>query len=145
MNRRKSIERNELDDSELGMDESLSVEESIGNRAEPVENFGSVEVSKVSSESQKRKRRTEPIDFEETLQMSETKRAEQVEQRLKLDRDRLEFEQARAEKLDVREDKRLELMSSQNDLEQQQQQRDNAMMQMKMMSVIEGVLKKFGR
>jgi hypothetical protein len=145
MNRRKRIERNELDDSELGMDESLSVEESIGNRAEPVENFGSVEVSKVSSESQKRKRRTEPIDFEETLQMSETKRAEQVEQRLKLDRDRLEFEQARAEKLDVREDKRLELMSSQNDLEQQQQQRDNAMMQMKMMSVIEEVLKKFGR
>jgi hypothetical protein len=126
------------------LDESLSVEESIGNRPEPVEDFGSVEVSKVSSESRKRKRRTWPIDLEETLQVSETKRAEQVDQRLKLDRDRLEFEQARAEKLDVREDKRLELMSSQNDL-QQQQQRDNAMMQMKMMSVMEEVLKKFGR
>jgi hypothetical protein len=68
----------------------------------------------------------------------------QVDQRLKLDRDRLEFEQARAEKLDVREDKHLELLSSQNDL-QQQQQRDTAMMQMKMMSVMKKVLNKFGR
>jgi hypothetical protein len=82
--------------------------------------------------------------LDETLQLSEAKRAEQVYQRLKRDRDRLEFEQARAEKLDVREDKRLELMSSQNDL-QQQKQRDTAMMQMKMMSVMEKVLNKFGR
>jgi hypothetical protein len=35
-------------------------------------------------------------------------------------------------------------MSKQNDL-QQQQQRDKAMMQMKMISVMEEVLKKFGR
>jgi hypothetical protein len=35
-------------------------------------------------------------------------------------------------------------MFKQNDL-QQQQQRDKAMMQMKMMSVMEEVLKKFGR
>jgi hypothetical protein len=35
------------------------------------------------------------IDLEEPLQLSEAKRAEQVDQRLKLDRDRLEFEKAR--------------------------------------------------
>jgi hypothetical protein len=144
MNRRKSTERNEFGDLEPGLDDSLSVEEIIGNRAEPIEAIGSDEVNKGSSESRKRKRRAEPINLEETLRVSETKRAEQEDQRLKLDRDRLEFEQSRAEKLDVREDKRLELMSNQNDL-QQQQQRDNAMMQMKMMSVMEEVLKKFGR
>jgi hypothetical protein len=126
------------------LDDSLCVEETIGNPLELVGAIGSAEVSNVSSESKKRKRETGIIDLEETLQLYEAKLSEQVDQRLKLDRERLEFEQARAEKLDVREDKRLELISSQNDL-QQQQQRDNAMMQMKMMSVMEEVLKKFGR
>jgi hypothetical protein len=50
------------------------------------------EFSSVSPESRKRKMKTVMIDFEETLQLFEAKRAEQVDQRLKLDRDRLEFE-----------------------------------------------------
>jgi hypothetical protein len=100
-----------------GLDDSLCVEEIIGNPLELVGAIGSAEVSNASSESKKRKRKTGIIDLEESLQLSEAKGAEQVDQRLKLDRDRLEFEQTR-EKLDVREDKRLELMSSQNDLQQ---------------------------
>jgi hypothetical protein len=108
-----------LDGVEHGLDYSLCVEEIIENPLELVGAIGSAEVSNVSSESKRRKRKTGIIDLEETLQLSEVKRAEQVDQRLKLDRDRLEFEQARAENLDVRKDKRLELMSSQNDLQQQ--------------------------
>jgi hypothetical protein len=76
------------------LDDSLCVEEIIGNTLELIAAIGSAEVSNVSSESKTRKI-TGSIDLEETLQLSEAKRAEQVDQRLKLDRDRLEFEQAR--------------------------------------------------
>jgi hypothetical protein len=77
MNRRKSNERNEVGDLEHGLDDSLSVEDIIGNRAEPIEAIGSDEGSKGPSESRKRKRRTGHIFLEETLQVPETKRAEQ--------------------------------------------------------------------
>jgi hypothetical protein len=61
-----------------------------------------------------------------------------------LETDRLEFERERAAALDSKEDKRIELLSNQNEL-QRQQQRDNTMMQMKMMSVMEEMLRKLER
>jgi hypothetical protein len=74
------------------LDDSLCVEEIIGNPLELVGAIGSAELSNISSESRKRKRKTEIIYLEESLQLSEAKRVEQVDQRLKLDKDRLEFE-----------------------------------------------------
>jgi hypothetical protein len=49
--------------------------------------------------------------------------------------DRLEFEREQADKLDEREEQRIALLSSQTEL-QRQHQRDNTIMQMKMMSVM---------
>jgi hypothetical protein len=77
MNRKKSNKRNELGDLEHELDDSLSVEEIIGNRPEPIQTIGSDEARKGPSEARKRKRRTWHIYLEETLQISETKRAEQ--------------------------------------------------------------------
>jgi hypothetical protein len=71
------------------LDDPMSVEESIGNPVEPVASIGSAEFRKGSSESQKMERKTWPINLEETLQLSEARRAEQVDQLLRLDRDRL--------------------------------------------------------
>jgi hypothetical protein len=74
---------------EPGLDDSLCLEEIIGNPLELVWAVESAEVSNVSSESRKRKSKTGMIDLEETLKLFEAKRAEQVDQCLKLDIDRL--------------------------------------------------------
>jgi hypothetical protein len=75
---------------------------------------------------------------------AEERRADQKILRLKLETDRLEFDRERAASLDSKEEKRLEILSSQNEL-QRQQQRDNTMMHMKMMSVMEEMLRKLDR
>jgi hypothetical protein len=75
---------------------------------------------------------------------AEDRRADQDILRLKLETDRLEFDRERAASLDSKEEKRLEILSSQNEL-QRQQQRDNTMMHMKMMSVMEEMLRKLDR
>jgi hypothetical protein len=71
-------------------------------------------------------------DLEETLQAAESKRSEQEELRLHLERERLEFEKSRAKRLDNMEAQRIELMT--------RQQQDNTNVQVKMMSVMEEVL-----
>ena len=57
--------------------------------------------------------------------------------RLNLERERLEFEKSRAERLDKMETQHIELMN--------RQQEDNTKVQMKMMSVMEEVLRKLQR
>jgi hypothetical protein len=57
-----------------------------------------------------------------------------------LENQRLQFERTRAEKIDNLEAQRIELLNSQNEM-QRQAQRDNMMMQMKMMSVMEELLR----
>ena len=57
--------------------------------------------------------------------------------RLNLERERLDFEKSRAERLDKMETQRIELMN--------RQQEDNTKVQMKMMSVMEEVLRKLQR
>jgi hypothetical protein len=131
-------------EKKVALDGSGSVDERVTTRKLPIDVVDIDEAGRVSDESRKRKRRRGLDDLEETLVVAEDKRAEQEDLRLILDRERLEFERARAEKLDSREAQRVELMSSQNEL-QRQQQRDNTMMQMKMMSVMEEMLRKLER
>jgi hypothetical protein len=91
-----------------------------------------------------RKRRRDIADLEEIFMSAEDRRADQEILRLKLETDRLELDLERAASLDSKEEKRLEILSSQNEL-QRQQQRDNTMMHMKMMSVMEDMLRKLDR
>jgi hypothetical protein len=111
---------------------------------EPLEAIDLDDVGVTADEVRKVKRRRIPDDLEETLQIAEATRGEQEAQRLNLDRDRLKFEQERAEKLDEREERLIALLSNQTEL-QRQQQRDNTMMQMKMMSIVEEMLRKLER
>jgi hypothetical protein len=60
---------------------------------------------------------------------------------LNLDRERMELERVRSQKLNAREVQHVELMSGQNELKRQQS-RDNTMIQINMMSVMEGMLRK---
>jgi hypothetical protein len=90
-----------------------------------------------ASVSRKRKRKCGIYDLEETLEANESKRSEQEDLRLNLERERLEFEKSRADKLDNLETQRIELMA--------RQQQDNTKVQMKMMSVMEEVLRKLER
>jgi hypothetical protein len=55
LNRRKSIEKYDLAVVEPELDDSLSVEEIIGNPVEQVGDIGSAAISNVSSESRKMK------------------------------------------------------------------------------------------
>jgi hypothetical protein len=87
--------------------------------------------------SRKRSKMGCSYDLEETLQAAESKRSEQEELRLNLERERLEFEKSRAQRLDNMEAQRIELMT--------RQQQDNTKVQMKMMSVMEEVLRKLER
>jgi hypothetical protein len=82
--------------------------------------------------------------LEDILQFAEERRADQDSQRLMLETDRLDFDCERAAALDAKKDKRIELLSSQNEWHRQQQ-RDNTMMQIKMMSVMEEMLRKLER
>jgi hypothetical protein len=87
--------------------------------------------------SRKRRNKNCSYDREETLHAAESKSSEQEELRLNLERERLEFEKSRAERLDNMEAQRIELMT--------RQQQDNTTVQMKMMSVMEEVLRKVER
>jgi hypothetical protein len=78
------------------------------------------------------------------LESAESNRAKQEDKRLCLENQRLQFERTRAEKIDNLEAQRIELLNSQNEM-QRQAQRDNMMMQMKMMSVMEELLRKLER
>jgi hypothetical protein len=140
MNSRASGDGGELDGKEGALDGSGSVDEIMTTRKQPIEVIDIDESGKVSDEFRKRKRSRGPDDLEETLVAAEAKRVEQEDLRLTLDRERLEFERARAEKLDSREAQRIELMSSQNELKRQQ--RDNIMLKMKKMSVMEEMVRK---
>jgi hypothetical protein len=67
---------------------------------------------------------------------AEERQAYQEILRLKLETDHSEFDRERAASLDAKEERRLEILSSQNEL-QRQQQCDNTMIHLKMMSVME--------
>lgn len=141
MNRRGRSICSASDGVDGDVDESRSMEENLAQRdmADAID-VGSGIAPNLST-SKKRKASEE---FEETLAFSEMKRAEYDELRIKLDRDRLEFERERALKQDEMEEKRIDISSSQTEL-QRQLQRDNTTMQLKMMSVMEEMLRKLER
>ena len=114
-------------DDEEEINSVLSVEEILE---------GNEEVDSIPGSRKKRKRNAN-YDLEDTIQAAESKRSEQEEMRLNLERERLEFEKSRAERLDKMETQRIELMN--------RQQEDNTKVQMKMMSVMEEVLRKLQR
>jgi hypothetical protein len=64
--------------------------------------------------------------------------------RLKLETERLNFEKERAEAHDRNEEKRLDIMAPQADL-QRQQQSDNTRMQLKMFQVMEEMMQNMDR
>jgi hypothetical protein len=64
--------------------------------------------------------------------------------RLKLENERLSFEKERAEAHDRHEEKRLDIMAAQADL-QRQQQSESTRMQLKMFQVMEEMIKKIDR
>jgi uncharacterized membrane protein len=65
------------------------------------------------------------------LAATQEKRSEQEQMRLKLENERLSFEKERAEAHDRHEEKRLDIMAAQADL-QRQQQSECTRMQLKM-------------
>jgi hypothetical protein len=81
--------------------------------------------------------------LEDFLVLNQEKKADQDSLELKLETDRLDFEKERAAAHERNEEKRLELLSNQADL-QRQQQDDNTRMQLKMLQVMEEMMKKLG-
>ena len=114
-------------DDEEEINSVLSVEEILE---------GNEEVESIPG-SRKKRKKIANCDLEDTIQAADSKRSEQEEMRLNLERERLEFEKSRAERLDKMETQRIELMN--------RQQEDNTKVQMKMMSVMEEVLRKLQR
>jgi hypothetical protein len=143
MNRRGSSASNEPEDRDSILDETLSAEENEGSKRPAIEELTEVD-SKDASSLRKRRRKSGVYDLEETLEAAESTRAKQEDMRLCLEKQRLQFEKTRAEKIDNLEAQRIELLNSQNEM-QRQAQRDNTMMQMKMMSVMEEMLRKLER
>jgi hypothetical protein len=80
-------------------------------------------------------------ELEEVLAVTQEKRSEHKQMRLKLKTERLNFEKERAEAHDRNEEKRLDVMAAQADL-QRQQKCENTRMQLKMFQVMEEKMKK---
>jgi hypothetical protein len=133
--------------SQIDVEGLVSLDDGAAHNSSSTRRLRKIEIDELSTavdKSRAKKRKKKPDDLENILQFAEERRADQDSQRLKLETDRLDFDRERAAALDAKEDKRIELLSSQNEL-QRQQQRDNTMMQMKMMSVMEEMLRKLER
>jgi hypothetical protein len=91
----------------------------------------------------KKRHEHQSIDLEELLATNQERKAEQEILKLRLETDRLEFEKERAAAHERNEERRLQLLSSQADL-QRQQRNDNSRMQLKMLQVMDGMKKKLG-
>jgi hypothetical protein len=91
----------------------------------------------------KRRQKHQSVDLEELLATSQEKKAEQEILKLRLETERLEFEKERAAAHERNEERRLQILSSQADL-QCQQQNGNTRMQLKMLQVMDEMMKKLG-
>jgi hypothetical protein len=99
-----------------------------------------------------RKKRKRPFDLEDVLLATEERRADQEGLRLKLETERLDYDRQRAAALEKNEERRLNMLEIQQEFDrkereetmklQSQQQGAHAAVQMKMMSVLEQMLKK---
>jgi hypothetical protein len=118
INRRGSSASNELEVRESVLDGTLSAEENEGSKRPTIEELTEVD-SKDASSLRKRRRKSGIYDLEETLEAAESKRAKQEDMRLCLEKQRLQFERTRAEKIDKLEAQRIELLNSQNEMQRQ--------------------------
>jgi uncharacterized membrane protein len=84
------------------------------------------------------------LELKDLLADTQEKRSEQEQMRLKLEKERLSFEKERAEAHDRHEEKRLDIMVAQADL-QRQQQSESTRMQFKTFQVMEEMIKKIDR
>jgi hypothetical protein len=84
------------------------------------------------------------LELEDVLAATQEKRSEQ-EQMLKLETERLHLEKERAKAHDRIEEKRLDIMAAQADLQRQQQSEKNTRMQLKIFQVMEEMMKKVDR
>jgi hypothetical protein len=94
--------------------------------------------------SGKRCRKSSSWDLGDVLAADQKRRADQEYARIQLETERLEFERERARINDKNEERRLDLLASQAEL-QRQQQSDNARTQMRMLQVMEEMMKKLDR
>jgi hypothetical protein len=78
------------------------------------------------------------------LEAAQEKRSEQEQMRLKLETERLDFGKERAQAHDRNEEKRLDIMAAQADL-QRQQQSENTRMRLKIFQEMEEIMKKMDR
>jgi hypothetical protein len=100
MNRRGSSASNEIEDRESILDGTLSAEENEGSKVPAIEELTEV-VSKDASILRKRRRKSGIYDLEETLESAESMRPKQVDMRLCLEKQPLQFERTRAEKIEI--------------------------------------------
>jgi hypothetical protein len=91
----------------------------------------------------KKRHKHQSIDLEELIATNQERKAEQEILKLRLETDRLEFEKEREAAHERNEERRLQILSSQADL-QRQQQNDNSRMQLKMLQVMDEMMKKLG-
>jgi hypothetical protein len=100
-------------------------------------------VTPSSNPRRKKRQKHQSVDLEEFLATSQEKKAQKEILKLRLETDRLEFENERAVAHESNEERRLQILSSQAD-RQRQQQNDNTGMQLKMLQVMDEVMKKLG-
>jgi hypothetical protein len=84
------------------------------------------------------------LELEDVLAATQEKRSEQEQMRLKSDIENLNFEKGRAKAHDRNEEKRLDIIAAQADL-QRQQQSEKTRMQLKIFQVMEEMMKKMDR
>jgi hypothetical protein len=93
-----------------------------------------------SRRGRKRKKHS-TLELEDLLAATQEMRSEQEQMRLKLENERLSFEKERAEAHDRHEEKRLDIMAAQADL-QRQQHSESTRDHLKMFQVKEEMIKK---
>jgi hypothetical protein len=92
----------------------------------------------------RKRQRHSAFDLEDMLATSQERREEQQRLQLQLETDRLHLEKKRAESRDRNEEKQLDILSAQADL-QRQQQSDSALIQLKMLQVMDEMMKRLDK
>jgi hypothetical protein len=102
---------------EIDVDGLVSLDDGAAHNSSSARRLRKIKIDELSTavdKSRAKKRKKRPHDLEDILQFAEERREDQDSQRLKLETDRLDFDRERAAALDAKEDKRIELLSSQN-------------------------------
>jgi hypothetical protein len=94
---------------------------------------------------QARKRQSHSaFDLEDMLATFQERREDQNRLRLQLETDRLDFDKRRAERHERNEERRLDILSTKADL-QRQQQSDSARIQLKLLQVLDEMMKRLDK